>query len=337
VQLPALLRVGARWTPGFGWNQPDVRRVFRLMLPRVIDLGVFNFNMLMAGNFASRMGEGAVSAFSFGWALMQIPQTLIGTAMGMVIFPTLAALSELNDLAGKRSAMSGALRFILIGTIPAAIGLVLVGRAGISLLESGQFDSAATSLVYVALQGFALGIIFHSIIEVGARSFFADKDTITPLLIAVGGALVNLTVSLVFTGLLNQQRDPAGSLVPLPAAQVGVLTWANTAGVLFESILLLLILRRRWHGIEESALARTTVKTLAASLIMGVAIIALDAVWISLGLAGRGRLLTIVQVGFQVLIGAAVFIGAAWLLRLEELRTLLAQLLRRPKLAEVPV
>ena len=50
---------------------------------------------------------------------MNIPETLIGSAMGFVVF-TLAALSELGDLEHKRRAMSGAVRFILIATIPAA-------------------------------------------------------------------------------------------------------------------------------------------------------------------------------------------------------------------------
>ena len=97
---------------------------------------------------------------------MQIPETLIGTAMGTVIFPTLAALSELNDEEGKRTAMSGALRFILIATIPSAIGLILIGRPLISLLEGGAFDASAAALVYSTLQFFTLGLVVHSLLEI---------------------------------------------------------------------------------------------------------------------------------------------------------------------------
>lgn len=326
VQIPALVRVGARWINGLGWNDPAVRRVFRLMLPRILDLGVFNFNMLMAGNLASRLGEGAVSAFNWGWSLMQIPETLIGTAMGLVIFPTIAAYSELNDSDGKRSAMSNALKFILIGTIPAAIGVVVIGRSAVSLLEGGAFDASATELVYIALRGFALGIILHSIIEVAARSFYADKDTTTPLLIASGGAVVNLGAALLLSGVLTSQPSAEG---------VAGLTWANTLGVLFEVVFLLYILRRRWGGIHENALVTTTAKTLIASVIMAVAILIFDGLWNAAGLGGRGRAITIVQVALDVIIGAGVFVVAAYALRLQELRTLLAQLLRRKPLAEV--
>ncbi|MCC6613631.1 MAG: murein biosynthesis integral membrane protein MurJ [Anaerolineae bacterium] len=335
VQIPALIRVGARWTPGFGWSDPQVRRVFLLMAPRIVDLGVFTFNMNLAVNLASRLGEGAISAFSWSYRLMQIPQTLIGTAMGIVIFPTLAALSELNDVDGKRSAMAGALKFILIGTIPSAIGLILIGRPAISLLEGGAFDAAATDLVYIALRGFALGVVVQSIVEVGARSFFADKDTLTPLLIAAGGAVINTTVALIATGIpLAALFDPNVATPNLDPASVGGITWANTLGVCFEVTMLLLVLRRRWHGIQENALARTVFKTLAASLVMGAAVVAFEALWQSLGLAGQGRLMTIVQVAVEGLIGAVVFIGCALLLRMDEIRTILSRLLRRNKLAE---
>lgn len=319
IQIPALIRIGARWVPELGWKDPDVRRVFLLMLPRILDVGVFTFTFTMAINFSSRLGEGAVSAFSWGWRLMQIPQTLIGSAMAVVIFPTLAALSALNDVDGKRSAMAGALKFILIGTIPSAIGLLLVGRPALSLLEGGAFDAQATNLVYVALRGFALGIIVHSILEVAARSFFADKDTWTPLLITSGGAIINLSFAWVFSGIATGNPDAHG---------VEAITLGNTLGVTFEVIVLLVILRRRWHGIHESELAVTTVKTVAASLIMALAMVVFDALWTTSGLSGQGRLVTIAQITLQILVGGATFIAAAWLLRLEELKTKIVQFLR---------
>jgi putative peptidoglycan lipid II flippase len=325
IQIPALLRVGARWTFELGWNDPNARRVYRLMAPRIIDVAAFNIGMSTANNFASQLGDGAVSAWSWGWRLMQIPQTLIGTAMGMVIFPTLAALSELNDVDGKRNAMAGALKFILIGTIPAAIGLILVGRPALALLEGGAFDSAGADLIMIALRGFALGIVVHSILEVATRSFFADKDTFTPMLVAIGGVVVNIGTSALLSGVLSANPSLAG---------VGGIAWGNTLGVTFEVTLLLFLLHRRWQGIQHSELARITIKTLAASLIMGIAIIAFEALWRTLGLAESGRVLTIAQVALQVLVGAAVFIGAAYLLKLEEINTLLRQIFRRKSIAE---
>lgn len=340
VQVPGLIRFGARWKFGLGLKDPILWRVIRLMLPRVAGLGVFSLNFLVMNNIASRLGEGSVSALNWGWRLMQIPETLIGTAMGIVIFPTLASLSELGDESGKRTAMSGALRFILIATIPSAVGLILVGQPLISLLQRGAFDASASVLVYSTLRFFALGLVVHAALEVVARSFYADKDTLTPLWAALGGAAINLVLSFLLSGVAGVQAVAAMNnaillfphlgLVP-SVGNVGGLALANSIGVAFEVLTLLWILRRRWHGAGEDVLAQTVLKTLAASLVMGLAIIILNVLWTTLGLENRGLVFIVLQIVIETGIGIAVFVTIAFLLKMNELQLLIGLVLRRRK------
>ena len=320
VQVPGLIRNGARWFPELGLGDPELWRVARLMLPRIGGLFVFQFNFIVMTNIASRMGAGAVSALDWGWRLMQIPQTLIGTAMGIVIFPTLAAFSEIEDKDGKRDAMSGALSFIMIASIPAAIGLILVGQPLLSLLEGGAFDESATVLVYGTLRMFTLGLIVHSMLEVVARSFYADKDTYTPLWAALGGATINLVLSVVLTGAWTSGQPPL--------ERVSMLALANSLGVMFEVGVLLVLLRRRWHGINENKLTMTTLKTLVASLVMALAVIAVEVIFTLLGLQGR-LLFTVGQVGVQVVVGGIAFLIATLWLGMDEVKTLIRLILRR--------
>lgn len=320
VQVPGLLQVRAKWWPELGLRDPVLWRVIRLMLPRVAGLGVFSLNFLVMNSIASRLGEGSVSALSWGWRLMQIPETLIGTAMGTVIFPMLAALSELGDESGKREAMSGALRFILIATIPSAIGLILVGPPLIRLLERGAFDASASALVYSTLRFFALGLVVHSALEIVARSFYADKDTLTPLWAALGGAALNFGLSYVLSGVNNPDAPNLG---------VGGLALANSIGTAFEVLVLLWLLRRRWHGANETALGRTVVKTIAASLVMALAILIIDTAWNALGLADRTLPFIVTQVAIESLLGVAVFIGVALLLKMDEVRTIISTITSR--------
>ncbi len=316
IQVPGLIRFRARWVPVLGWRDPALRQVVRLMLPRIAGLGVFSINFIVMNNIASRLGEGSVSALDWGWRLMQIPQTLIGTAMGTVIFPTLAALSAVGDENGKRNAMSGALRFILVATIPSAFGLIVIGRPMISLLERGAFDASASALVFSTLQFFTLGLITHSLLEVIARSFYADKDTLTPLWAALGGAAINLVGSFVLSDLIG----------------VSGLALANSLGVSFEVVVLLIVLRRRWHGINESALGRSLLQALAASLVMALVVSAVGSLFVALDL-GSGTVITVVQIGVQALVGAVVFGGVAVLLRMQEVREVVG-LVRRRQTAE---
>ncbi|MBW4436083.1 MAG: murein biosynthesis integral membrane protein MurJ [Pleurocapsa minor GSE-CHR-MK-17-07R] len=315
IQVPGLLRVGIRWSASLDWRAPEFRRILILFVPRMLDLALVSVSSIVVTNLLSRLGEGATSAYDWGWRLMQIPETLIGTAMGIVIFPTLASLSALGDVSGKRAAFSGSLRFILIATIPSAVLLIAAGLPILSLLEGGAFDASATQLVYSALVWFSFGIVVHSILEVVARSFYADKDTLVPLLVAVGGAAVNIIVALVFSGVLTGDVRPEN---------VGALALANTLGVLFEVIALGIVLRKRWHGLDETHIGRVMVKAIAASIVMGAVAFGVNLVLETVGLTG-GVVVTVIRVGLIVAAALVTFIGASYLLRIEEVKIFLSQ------------
>ncbi len=338
IQLPGLARYRMRWRFELGLNNPQLWRVIRLMLPRIGGLGVFSLNFLVMNNIASRLGVGSVSALDWGWRLMQIPQTLLGTAMGIVIFPTLAALSEMNDLDGKRDAMSGALRFILISSIPSAIGLIVLGRPLISLLERGAFDASASALVYSTLSMFTLGLIVHSALEIIARSFYADKDTLTPLFAALGGAAINLVAAFLLSDLRSVDAsvflNAAAHMTPTIGIQpeignVSGLALANSLGVMFEVLILLYILRRRWFGIQENALARALLKTLVASLIMAAVIVLADTIWIA-AVQQRGLAFTLLRLIIEGAVGIVVFAFVALLLKMQEANELWSIVKRTP-------
>ncbi len=359
IQIPGLVHYRMRWAPRLGWRDPALRRVIVLMIPRVAGLGVLTFNTLVFNNVASRMGSGAVSAFDWGYRLMNIPETLIGSAMGFVIFPTLAAFSELGAGDSKRHAMSGAVRFILIATIPAAAGLILIGKPMISLLERGAFDAEDSVLVYGALRFFALGLIFQSIHEVIARSFYADKDTLTPLWISIIAAVANVVIvgglymayvyqfddtvraALTAWGEQYASGDYSAAQQALAAASVklndllagvtgvGGLALGYSATFLIELILLLVILRRRWYGIDERALGVTALRTVAATAVMAAAVLAADAVMGALGWHDAGTIRTALRVLALAGVGAVAFTVAGIVAGLREIRALPGMVLRR--------
>jgi len=358
IQLPGLVHYRMQWKARLGWRDPALRRVVRLMIPRVAGLGVMSFNTLVFNNVASRMGSGAVSAFDWGYRLMNIPETLIGTAMGLVVFPTLAAYSELGDNRRKLAAMSGALRFVLIATIPAAVGLILIGRPMISLLERGAFDAGDSRLVYGALSFFVFGLIFQSIHEIITRSFYADKDTFTPLWTSVIAAVVNVAlVGAFYLGYVERfytevqrtftswaARWAAGDMAAQDALLAGIerhrdivvsitgvggLALAYSSIFLVELALLLIILRRRWGELNERLLIQTVARTLIATAVMAAAVVAADSVLGAMGWHNAGTLRTAIRVMVLGGVGALAFGLAGLAAGLTELRTLPAMMLRR--------
>ncbi|HZY41611.1 MAG TPA: murein biosynthesis integral membrane protein MurJ, partial [Anaerolineae bacterium] len=230
IQVPGLIKYQARWSPRLGWRDPDLRRVIRLLLPRVAGLGVVQLAALIATSLASQLGPGSVTALNYGWRVMQLPETLIATAIATAAFPTLSEFAARGDLDRLRGTLVTTLRAILALTIPATIGLLIFGRLAVQLLfERGAFTAESTTLVTWAVQGYALGLIGHSLLEVGARTFYAQQDTRTPLFVALGAMLINIAVSFAL-------RDRLG---------LGGLAFATSIGVSVEVTALLIILRRR--------------------------------------------------------------------------------------------
>jgi putative peptidoglycan lipid II flippase len=308
VKIPGLVYYGFEWQPALILNSPSVRRVAVLMGPRILDLGVFHLTLLATTNLASRLNEGSVSALEWGWDAMQIPETLIGTAFGLVAFPTLADLAARKDLPGLRNTLGETMRAILALTIPAACGLILLGRPLLTVLyQRGAFDAAATEAVFVALRFFTLGLIGHACLELAARAFFAQQDTVTPLLVATGSGIVNVALALVLMGPLGH----------------GGLALANSLAVSAEVLVLLVILRRRWGSIEGWETLRTMGRILLATFVMALAVGGIVAVGQG---AGLGALWLVAGGG---IVGAGFYLGAGLLLKVRVLYRLPAALLGR--------
>jgi putative peptidoglycan lipid II flippase len=297
IQIPGLRQYHLAYQPIFGWHDPGLRQVARLMGPRILTLGVIQVNFLVIFNLASRLGEGSVSALDYGWDLMQMPQTIIGSAIGIVLFPTMSALAAQNDLAGLRHTTAQALRIILALSIPAMVGLIVLGRPVIQLMfERGEFGPDSTAAVYQSLQFWALALVGHCALEVVNRLFYARKDTTTPLLAALAGMVVNLGLAVV----LYRTLDAGG------------LALSNGVAVMLEVLILLAIAHRRLAGVEAGLLLSTLVRTLLAGGVMGGVILAFITFWPALP-----PLFVAVGGG---LLGFLIYLLAGLLLGVEEIR-----------------
>ena len=302
VLVPGLVRFGARWS--LTLTHPDMRALVRLIGPRMLGLGATYVNFVLPTFLGSRLSDGAISAYEYGWRLMQFPETIIGTALGITVFPTLADLASREDREGLRRTASWALRLVLALAVPAAVGLVVLGRPlTVLLFQRGAFDAATTDRVFLALQFFSLGLIFHSALEVTSRLFYAQKDMWTPLWAAVAGLGIN-------AGL--------GWLL-LPRLAQGSIALSNSLGAGLQVILLLLVARHQLEGIEGRALAASLGRTVAASALMIASIIGLRALAPSLD----PRILGVAGLG----LGAPVYVVSAVLLGSEEIRQLPSLLL----------
>src|SRR5690606_3713745 len=156
----------------------------------------------------------------YAYQLMNMPWTLIGTAIGIAVFPTMAALAAERDVSAQRRALSGSLRAILTLVLPAAAGLLVLGRPIIRLLyEGGEFTAQSTELVFYALQFYAITLISQSMLEVVVRAFAAQQDTLTPLIVSFFTTGLNIGLAI---WLAQPERLAHGGLALANGVAVGI-------------------------------------------------------------------------------------------------------------------
>lgn len=245
VQVPALVKFGYRWKPDFKFRDPGVVRVLNLMGPRVLTVFFIQTVFIIQDNLASRLPTGAVTALVYGWLFMQLPESLLGTALGTALLPTLAEQISRGDLPGFRSTLEKTIRVLSGLTIPLAVILALNLRPIIALLG---FDAAGTDLVFWTVRAYLAGLMGHSLLEVAARAFYARQNAKTPLL-ASGAALgAFLVFSIPLSGWLG-------------APGIGL---ANSLAYTLEALLLFYLLSRVMP--YSPKLGGTLLRALGASL-----------------------------------------------------------------------
>jgi putative peptidoglycan lipid II flippase len=289
-------------------RDPAVKRVFALMLPVTLGIGLINFNLLVNTFFAARYidPELAPSAIDAAFRIYMLPQGMFAVAVATVLFPRLSRLAARADTAGFRDTVSLGLRQIGFLLVPAsAVGAVLAVPIVRLLYERGAFGPDETRVVAGALAAFALGLTFNGAMLMLNRAFFSLQSPWVPTTIALGNLSLNVA--------LNAALYRVGVWgIPLATSLVNI---AGTAA-------LLVVMRQRLGRVEGRALAASYVRivvlgALAAAVALGV--------WRGLDeLVGRSLGGQLVSVGAAFAVAAAGFLAGARILRMQELDLVLS-------------
>jgi putative peptidoglycan lipid II flippase len=311
IQVPGLVRYGARYWPIVGRGDPGVVEVGRLMTPRVLGVAAMQVNMLVTSNLASRLGAGAIAALEYAWLITLLPHGVFAQAVGTAVFPTFAEQAARGETDALRRTLTLMLRVIVAVTLPAAVGLMTLGQPIIAVVfQRGEFDATSTQAVAWALTFYAIGLVGLSAIEVLARAFYALHDTWTPALAALLSVALNVTLGLTLPPVFTA----------LGVMSHGGLALASALAFTVQMTVLLVWIYRRIGGFDASGLAGQALRVLLASAGMGVAL------WGWMCVAPQSAL---VQSIGGMAVGVTVYAILALALRIEELKQVVAMLFRR--------
>ncbi len=250
IQIPGLVKFQFHWSPGLGLHSPDVQKVLKLMGPRLVTIFFIQLIFLIRDNLASRLASGAVTSLTYGWMLQQVPETLIGTAIGTAILPTLSEQFAAEKTEEFRVTIEKAVRVLIALCLPVAAALAVGFRPLLSL--AFDFGVEGTHLLVWVTAAFLGGLLGHSLKEVSARAFYARQNALIPLMTAA----INVTLYALLGSLLYR---------PLGASGIAL---TDSIVFTFEAILLLILLRSKMKlQIHPDS---TIVRALAAAVISGL-------------------------------------------------------------------
>ncbi len=197
IQIPGLIKYGFRWKLSLGLKDEAVQRVLSLLVPRFITMLFIQLIFIVRDNLASRLEPGAITALAYGWMLQQVPETLIGTAIGTALLPTLAELLAQGNHLDYQKKIQSAVNILIGLTVPIAF-ILSIGLLPLLPAVFG-FDAKETQLLMWVTRGYLVGLTGHCLLEVAARAFYAQQNARLPLFAAIFNVIIYISLgSLLF-------------------------------------------------------------------------------------------------------------------------------------------
>ena len=292
--------------PRFAWPRLDeeARAFFRALGPATVGSMGTQVALFADTIIATFLPAGALSALYYADRLNQLPIGVIGIAIGTVLLPEMSQRLTSGDRDGASASQRRAFNFTLLFSVPFVAAFLsvpeIITRA---MFARGAFSKADAAAAGATLAAYAIGLIPFVLIRSAVATFYARKDTATPVKAALIGVAVNVALKIALVGSL---------------AQVG-LALATAVGAWVNLLLVTGFAARAGYLDLDRALVRIMMKF----LVSGVALAA--ALWLTARLAvsqlaelsalrDETALLVLIIIGTIAYAGSILLLfGSSWL------------------------
>ena len=236
-QFPALLRLGLMPRLRFGFRDPGVRRIIKLMLPAIFGVSVTQINLLLDTLIASFLTVGSVSWLYYSDRLVEFPLGVFGIALATVILPSLSKDHAAEDPAAFSRSLDWGLRLVVLIGLPAALGLGLLAEPMLStLFQYDAFSGHDVAMAGRSLMAYSVGLLGFILIKILVPGFTSRKDMKTPVRFGIYAMCMNmlLNIALVF-----------------PLAHAGLALATSLGAFCNAGLLLTRLLRGRFYRPEK--------------------------------------------------------------------------------------
>jgi putative peptidoglycan lipid II flippase len=272
----------------------DIRAFFGALGPATLGSMGTQVAMFADTIIATFLPAGALSALYYADRLNQLPIGVIGIAVGTVLLPEMSRRLSVNDHVGAMESQRRAFDFTLLFSVPfVAAFLAVPDVITRAMFARGAFTKADAAAAGATLAAYAIGLIPFVLIRSAVSTFYARKDTATPVKASLTGLAANVVLKVLLMGSL---------------AQVG-LALATAVGAWINLLLVLGFAVVRGYLEFNSALRASLVKYAITGLVLA------GVLWLTAGvattqLAGLGRFRDEAVLALLIVVGAIVYAGA---------------------------
>lgn len=169
----------------------DSTKFFRNLTPAILGSGVTQIN-IWVGTIIATAIPGAVSIIYYADRIVQLPLSLIGVSIGIVILPKLSKLFKANQKSDAIFLQNRSFELALALSIPCTVAIFEIAKPIIYMLfQRGEFSISDTSKTVPALVILGFGIPAFVINKIIVSSFFANEDTRTPVKVSAFCVIIN--------------------------------------------------------------------------------------------------------------------------------------------------
>jgi putative peptidoglycan lipid II flippase len=295
------------WRAAPLWH-PAMKEVLWMMGPAMFGAAVYQINSLVGCLLGSLLEQGSISYLYYADRLVQFPLGVFAIAMATAVLPTLSRQAATGQAKALRDTFSHSLRLVFFVTLPAMAGLIVLREPIVALLfQRGAFDTQTTRLTASALLYYGIGLWAFSAVRILTYTFYALKDTRTPVKAAIASIAGNVVLGVV----LMQPMQHNGLALALSLASM------------LHLALLTAALRKKLGALGWRALARSALRSGLCASMMGGAVWAMARQILPAGpvnaLAALGGLLLCITAGVAVYGALAYLFKAPELVAMKEL------------------
>ena len=317
ILIPFLMRAGYRWRPRFDWKGTGLGKaghlaVWTLLLVVVNQAGYIAITRLatLANVNATDAGMTAAGLTTYQKAhlIFMLPHSVITVSIVTALLPALSRVAHEGRLRQVGADVAGAMRLVAALIVPIAVVLMVIGPNVARLLfgygaatpQQAELTGAITSI-------FMLGLLPFTLFYVLFRGFYAIEDTRTPFIVSVVMNVVALGVAIpVFYSVTG-------------GAQIASLAFGYVCGFWATFVLSWILLARRLGGLESWTTIRSLVRMLLAGFIALCVMIGVQALLTTYVTQGSLDVLpALLLVAVLSIVGLAIYLVAAWAMRIAE-------------------